>query len=218
MALPKPQKTESKVWPKHPDGTHQLALADVIYLGHRITTTTVKDKVTGEKREESYPQERVALVWQSMECEPGTATRFELMNEFTWTASDRGNLWKFLGPWLGPFATKEAFEAIMEGLDGRVGENVVATIAHNPGKQDPSKVYVNVETVGKLMKGMQPFAVAGYVRKEHWTKKADGYKADHAAFLADRASRADAVKSPTQGMDEFPAALDDGAEDTDLPF
>ena len=215
MALPKPQKNESKEWPKHEAGTFQLALADVIYLGHRVTKNF---------KQETVAQERVALIWQSMECEPGTADRFELATEFTYSAHEKANLRKFLAPWIGPFANDAAAEAAITSLDGRIGENVLATIAHNPGKQDPSKVYVNVETVGKLMKGMQPFAVASYTRKDYWTKKIADYAAAYTAFLADRAkaaevqaANAEAFPKPAQGMDEFPAALEDDG-DQSLPF
>ena len=215
MALPKPQKNESKEWPKHEAGTFQLALADVIYLGHRVTKNF---------KQETVAQERVALIWQSMECEPGTADRFELATEFTYSAHEKANLRKFLAPWIGPFANDAAAEAAITSLDGRIGENVLATIAHNPGKQDPSKVYVNVETVGKLMKGMQPFAVAGYSRKEYWTKKIADYAAAYTAFLTDKgkakeeaAVNAEKFPAAAQGLDEFPAALEDDG-DQSLPF
>ena len=215
MALPKPQKNESKEWPKHEAGTFQLALADVIYLGHRVTKNF---------KQETVAQERVALIWQSMECEPGTADRFELATEFTYSAHEKANLRKFLAPWIGPFANDAAAETAITSLDGRIGENVLATIAHNPGKQDPSKVYVNVETVGKLMKGMQPFAVAGYSRKEYWTKKIADYAAAYTAFLTDKgkakeeaAVNAEKFPAAAQGLDEFPAALEDDG-DQSLPF
>lgn len=216
MALPKPQKNESKEWPKHEAGTFQLALADVIYLGHRVTKNF---------KQETVAQERVALIWQSMECEPGTADRFELATEFTYSAHEKANLRKFLAPWIGPFANDAAAEAAITSLDGRIGENVLATIAHNPGKQDPSKVYVNVETVGKLMKGMQPFAVASYTRKDYWTKKIADYAAAYTAFLTDKgkakeeaAVNAEKFPGAAPGLDEFPAALDAGNDEDPLPF
>lgn len=215
MALPSPKRSENKVWPKHPDGTWQLALADVIYLGFRVNTD--------EKTKKRYPQERAALIWQSMECEPGTATRFELASELTWTISDRGNLRKLLAPWLGPFPNDAAFEAVMRTLDSRIGENVLATITHNPSKTDASKVYVNVSAVGKLMKGMQPFLVAGYTRRDYWTKKIAEYAAAHAAWLAEQqqtaateAANGERFPAAGGGLDERPAALDEPEDD--LPF
>ncbi len=215
MALPKPQQHDSKVWPKHEPGTFQLALADVIYLGSRVTENFQKERVA---------QERVALVWQSMECEPGTATRFELANEFTYSAHEKANLRKFLAPWLGPFANDAAAEAAIVSLDSRIGENVLGTIAHNPGRKDPSKTYVNVETVGKLMRGQQPFLVAGYTRRDYWAKKIAQYATDYAAFLAEREATkgreaANAAKFPGAGggLDQRPAALD-AEEEFDLPY
>lgn len=215
MALPKPQRNESKVWPKHEAGTFQLALADVIYLGHRVTTNFQKEEVA---------QERVALVWQSLECEPGTANRFELASEFTYSAHEKANLRKFLSPWLGPFASDAEAEAAIVSLDSRLGQNVLATITHNPSKTDPNKVYVNVTTVGKLMKNMVPFAVATYTRRDYWTKKIAEYQTAHAAWLAKQAdgkareaANADAFPAAAGGLDDFPAALEDDGGDS-LPF
>lgn len=214
MALRPPKRSENKVWPKHPDGTWQLALADVIDLGTRITTNFQQQRV---------PQDRVALVWQSMECEPGTATRFELASEFTYSAHEKANLRKFLSPWLGPFTTDAEAEAAMMSLDSRLGQNVLATIVHNPSKTDASKVYVNVSAVGKLMKGMQPFLVAGYTRRDYWTKKIAEYAAAHAAWLAEQqqtaateAANGERFPAAGGGLDQRPAALDEPEDD--LPF
>lgn len=214
MALRPPKRSENKVWPKHPDGTWQLALADVIDLGTRITTNFQQQRV---------PQDRVALVWQSMECEPGSATRFELASEFTYSAHEKANLRKFLAPWLGPFTTDAEAEAAMMSLDSRLGQNVLATITHNPSKTDASKVYVNVSAVGKLMKGMQPFLVAGYTRRDYWTKKIAEYAAAHAAWLAEQqqtaateAANGERFPAAGGGLDQRPAALDEPEDD--LPF
>lgn len=210
MALPKPTSNEKKDWPKHEPGMFQLALADVIYLGKRIT----ENFTTHEK----YPQERIALVWQSMECEPGTPKRFELATEFTYTLSDKGNLRKFLAPWLGPFATDADAEKAITGLDAKIGANVMATIVHNPGKRDPGKVFVNVATVGPLPKKMEPFAVATYTRNPFWQKKIDQYAADYAAFMAEQPKKEEAK---AQSFADFPKGLEDGGAtdgEDELPF
>ena len=215
MSLPDPDR-QKRVYPKHPGGSYQLALADVIYLGFRITEDG--------KTKERYPQERVALVLQSMECEPGTANRFALAREFTFTASERGNLRQFLDPWLGPFTSDEHAKTVIKGLDGRVWENGLFSVVHAPARDGSGKVFVNVATAGKLVRGMEPFRVASYTRSDYWTKKIAQYATDHAAFLAEREATkgrevANAAKFPGAGggLDQRPAALD-AEEPDDLPF
>lgn len=210
MALP-PLDNTTRVYPKHPDGSYQLALADVVSLGHRITEDT--------KAKERYPQARVSLVFQSMECEPGTATRFVLSREFTYTANERGNLRQFLNPWLGPFKDDDHAKQVISTLDERVGENGLFSVVHAPAKDGSGKVFVNLSTAGKLVKGMQPFPVAGYTRAEYFAKWAAQYAADCAAFRAERQATA---AQEGQNFKDFPAALatpaagDHGADD--LPF
>lgn len=175
MSLPRPQ-TSDQARPKHPAGTFQVALADIVLLGKRITT----DRKKGDR----YPQERIVLLWQSLECLPDSSQRFDLATEFTWTLSERGNLRQFLAPWLGPFANDAVAEAALTGLDTQIGRNALATIVHNTARDGSGRVYVNIETIGPLMKGMPPFALAGYTRHPYWAKRTEQYAADYAAFLA----------------------------------
>lgn len=211
MALPDMDNTK-RVYPKHPDGSHQLALADVIFLGKRVTEDG--------KTKERYLQPRVALVLQSMECEPGTANRFTLSREFTYTDSDRGNLRQFLNPWLGPFKDDAHAKQVITTLDERVGENGLFSVVHESAKDGSGKVYVNVQTAGKLVKGMQPFRVAAYLRPEYFAKKMATYAADRTAFEAER--QVTAAKEG-QNFEDFPAALAQpaaggGPVADDLPF
>lgn len=203
--LPRPEPTGTPR-PKHPAGTHQIALADLVLLGKKIAT----DRKSGNR----YPQERIALIFQSMECLPDSAERFTLSEEFTWTFAEKGNLWKFLAPWLGPWPTAAAAEAALTGLDSQIGRNALATIAHNAARDGSGKVFVNIQTVGPLMKDMKPFAVAGYTRSPYWAKRTEQYAADYAAFLAQQ--RTTPSKAAELAYDDVPPALVE--PEPDLPF
>lgn len=197
--LPKPEQKSTKVWPKHPAGTHQLALADVIYLGRRVS------EWKGVRR----AQERVALIWQSQEFEPGTPQRFELASEFTYSVYETAALRAFLNRWIGPFDNEAAAEAALVSLDKRIGDNVTGTITHEKSK-DGTKTYVNVDAVSPPMKGMTSFPVVGYERRLYWTDKTAKYATDYAMFLAEQKKEASAQ---AQRTDEFSETAGDAWED-----
>lgn len=207
MALPRPEQKESKQYPKHPAGAYQLILADVIYLGHRIH----------EWKKVRKPQERVALIWQSLELHPDKPERFELANEFTYSVFDRASLRAFLEGWLGAFKSEAEAEAALVSLDTRIGENVIGTVVHKPSA-DGTKTYVNVKGVSPLMKGMQKQEIVAYTRQKFWAEKIEKYQADYALWTAEQ--DVEAAKGAERFQD-VPAALQAGqAEDDDdsLPF
>lgn len=215
MPLPAPQSADKKQFPKHPEGSAQIVLADVFYLGHRI----IKEFGTDHEK----PQERAVLIFQSAELDP-SGKRFELAQEFTWSSHEKANLRKFLAPWIGPFASDTIAKQVLMSLDSQIGLNGIANIVHNPSKTDPDKVYVNIASVGKPMKGMQPIQVEGYTRNEYWEKKRAQYAADVQAWeqkkLAAQAGyNAATAKEKVEAGDfsDFPAALPEGVEE-DLPF
>lgn len=202
MALPTPTKS-TKEFPRHPAGSYQLILADVIYLGHRTTEWKGTEKA----------QERVALVWQSLEIEPDANARFELANEFTYSVSPKANLRGFLEGWLGAFPNDDAATAALVGLDGKIGANVIGAIIHVPS-QDGTKTYVNIKSVAPLMKGMQPQQIAGYTRRDYWGKRITEYADAYTAFLAKQAAQKEATAT---ALEDFPKALESD-DDSDLPF
>ena len=204
MALPKPAPRDTKVWPKHPAGSFQLLLADVIYLGPRVT----------EWKGTRKAQERVAFIWQSLELEPEAHKRFELATEFTYSVYDRATLRGFLETWLGAFGSEAEAEAALTSIDKRVGENVIGTIVHKKS-EDGKKVYVNVTAVSPLMKGMQPQSVVGYDRNKFWTEKTAKYHADYHLWLAEQQQE---EAAEAERFSEVPAALQDVGSEQDLPF
>jgi len=214
MALPKPEQKESKQYPKHPAGAYQLILADVIYLGHRIH----------EWKKVRKPQERVALIWQSLELHPDKPERFELANEFTYSVFDRASLRAFLEGWLGTFTSEAAAEAALVDLDKRIGENVIGTIVHKQSA-DGTKTYVNVQSVmGWERAKKSPFyanivkqELVGYTRQKFWAEKIEKYQADYALWTAEQ--DVEAAKGAERFQD-VPAALQAGQaeDDDDLPF
>lgn len=205
MALPKPAPRDTKEWPRHPAGTFQLLLADVIYLGHRVT----------EWKGTRKAQERIAFIWQSLELEPERHTRFELATEFTYSVFDRATLRGFLETWLGAFQSEADAEAALTSIDQRVGENVIGTIVHKKS-EDGKKLYVNVTAVSPLMKGMQPQAVVGYERNKFWTEKTAKYHADYHLWLAEQAQQ---EAADAERFSEVPASLSEPEDDgSPLPF
>lgn len=206
MPLPTPE-SKTKVWPRHPAGSYQIVLADVIYLGKRIK----------EWNKERFPQERLATVWQSLEIEPGTeARRFELAAEFTYSAHEKAKLRAFLNRWIGPFQNDEEAKQAVINLDSRIGHNAIGTVTQSPARDGSGKVFVSVEAVAPLMKGMVPQAVVGYERRKYWTDKIAKYAADYQMWLADQDKEQAAQE---ERLEDFPAALQgDGADSSDLPF
>ena len=210
MALPAPTRNtsgEHKDFPKHPKGLHPFVLVDVIYLGYRA----------GEWKGKPKASEKVALVVQSKKLRED-GKRFELSTELTYSDFENANLVKLLSPWLGPFTNDAERTAAVTGLDGMVGQCGLMTVQREPGKKDPTKTYANIVGFAPLMEGMEPFAAQDYTRAEFWAKKIAEYADGYAKFLAAQSSKVDAVKSTPQGLDEFPAALDDGTDDSDLPY
>lgn len=210
MALPKPQTRDKKVWPKHPAGTHQFALADVIVLGRRPKVYQGKTKI----------EERIALVVQSRKTEPESGQRFLLSAEFTYSTFEGSNLYKFLKPWLGPFPNEAAAEAVITTLDERIGTNLLGTVEHSLARDGSGTVFVNLVSAAPLMEDQVPFAVAEYKRSDYWAKKTARYAEEYAAYLASppkEAANAEKFPGAAQGLDEFPAALDAG-NDEELPY
>ena len=197
-----PPATGGKTFPKHPEGSYRIVLVDALRLGLAVKTFGKDTKLV----------DKVVLLFQSEELqEDGRA--FELAAEFTYSASDKATLPKFLGKWLGLSTASDVDRGkLVSEIPAYIGRSGIGTVTQNAVGD---KVYVNLTAVAPLMKGMAKLApTTDYTRNEYWAKKKDRYAEEVAAYL--KAAEAKAEAPPTD-FDDVPGPLDKSNEN-DLPF
>lgn len=180
----------------HPEGQFAMVCVDVVDLGLKV------DSFEGN----TFESPKVALVFVSGERHTDEQKSLMLVTvEMTNSASDRGNLRKFLESWRGKSYTPEQINAGLP-LHKLSGNAALVSIEHVLTKR--GKQFAKVRSISPLPKGMAaPDATipAEYVRPKFLTDKKAEYAAAVAKFRGNGGNKEPAL----------PAAED---EDDDLPF
>jgi hypothetical protein len=132
-----------------PDGGHSAACVDVVDLG------IVRSTWEGEERS-THKCRIVFCIAETME----DGRQFTVGRQFTASLHEKAGLRKFLESWRGRPFTKEE----LTGFDTEqlIGAPAVIQVVHTPRA---GKVYANIDSVMKLMKGVARVAPDGkYVR------------------------------------------------------
>ena len=154
-----------KQFPIHPQGPVPAIVADVFNLG-----TRVKDW-QGVKSLKPM----VAVVFQTSELrEDGKP--FELAREFVKSFSEKANLFKFVGQFLGKKLTPfEKFD-----LGKLRGQPCNVTVIHETGKD--GKVRAQVGSPMPLMKGQIAPTLTAYTRAPYWAERMARYALESEQF------------------------------------
>lgn len=202
--LPSGSQSSGEPRPLHPAGSVQLVLADVIDLGQKV------------KRFPGSPdtlKPSIALVFQSSKLKPDSKHRFELSQEFTYSAHENALLRKLVGTWLGETMTDDRARHVIGNLADLVGRAGIGAVVHAV-KGD--KTYVNISSLQPLMDGMVPLTVEGYSRAPYWEKRKASLRAEAEAFLQQQQATVAKEAANLSDFSEPPAGLDTGNDD--LPF
>jgi hypothetical protein len=159
----------------HPEGQFRAVCVDVVDKG--LVETTWQGKTRS--------QHKIRVVFQTEEQmpdgKPAMASR-----SFTLSLGEKSALRPFLEAWRGRKFTGEELAGF--DVEKLIGAGAVIQIVH---EHKGDKVYDNITSIMKLMKGMEALKVRDYVRVQ------------------------DRVPVGAGSFEEPPAALD---EDDDLPF
>ena len=119
-----------------------------------IEIGTIEETYNGETKK----AKKVQLTWE-------LPTEMEIFNEdhgyepyvvsktYTLSMHEKSNMRKDLESWRGKGFTET--EAARFDITKLLGVPCLLTVTHQPGKQDPSKSYVIVSAISKLMKGQE---------------------------------------------------------------
>ena len=129
-----------------PAGTHMARCIGMIEIG-TVTTTFMDDEKILQK---------VSITWELPEelavfNEEKGEQPFVVSKEYTLSMHEKSNLRKDLESWRGRGYTAE--EAKHLDITSVLGQPCLLTIIHQPGRNDPSKMYPKIENVSKLVKG-----------------------------------------------------------------
>jgi hypothetical protein len=141
----KPEGTEfAKVEP----GTYIARCYSMIEIGH------VETEFNGEKKK----VHKVNLTWELPEekavfNEDKGPEPYVVSKTYTLSMHEKATLRKDLESWRGKGFTE--LEAARFDITKLLGQPCILSIVHQPGKSDPSKTYVVVTSISKLMKGQE---------------------------------------------------------------
>jgi hypothetical protein len=141
----KPEGTEfAKVEP----GTYIARCYSMIEIGH------VETEFNGEKKK----VHKVNLTWELPEekavfSEDKGPEPYVVSKTYTLSMHEKATLRKDLESWRGKGFTE--LEAARFDITKLLGQPCILSIVHQPGKSDPTKTYVVVTSISKLMKGQE---------------------------------------------------------------
>lgn len=166
--------TESKFKP-HPDGQYVGQCVDTIDLGEHVHTFAGDD---------SYLEQRCALVFRTGEKNPDTGEYIDVNKEFTVSMGDRANLRKFLEQWRGKAYTVDQIKAGVS-LDRLTGNPGLLTIAQKPNKAG-TRIYAEITACVGIPKQMASSVAQydDYERADFWQTRKAEYAAEVAKFRA----------------------------------
>lgn len=137
MYLPEPN--ESNFTPP-PAGTHLAVCTRIIDLGTQKTTYQGETKV----------QHKLMLTWELPDEQMEDGRPFTISKRYTWSMSDKATLRKHLEAWRGQAFKPSDFGPGGFDLKNVLGKGCVLSITQD---EKDGKVYANIASVGKLMKG-----------------------------------------------------------------
>jgi hypothetical protein len=143
MYIPKPN--ESSEFANAPAGTHLALCYRFIDLGTQ--ETNFLDSAGNKKM-----AHKVLIGWELPDELMDNGKPFVVQQRYTWSMSDKANLRKDLESWRGKSFEDKDFGPGGFNVKNVLGKPCVLTIVH---KEDGGKVYANIASVGKPMKGMQ---------------------------------------------------------------
>ncbi len=139
MKLPKPEETNFE---KAPAGSHIAVCYRVIDLGTQTRTWEGSEKQVRE----------LMLGWEIQGEAMESGERFAIHERYTFSSAKKANLRKVLESWRGQPFTDEDFADGGFDVSKLLGAPCMLTVIH---KESNGKVYANVQSVAKLMKGVE---------------------------------------------------------------
>ena len=141
-------KPEGNDFAKVEPGTYMARCYSMVELGH------IDTEFNGEKKK----AHKVMLTWELPEemavfNEDKGPEPYSVSKTYTLSMHEKSTLRKDLESWRGKGFTE--LEAAKFDITKLLGVPCLLTITHQPGKQDPTKTYVTVSSISRLMKGQQ---------------------------------------------------------------
>lgn len=99
-------------------------------------------------------QRKVVISWELCDELMDDGKPFIVSKRYTWSMSDKANLRHDLEGWRGKAFSPEDFGENGFNTKKLIGQPCTLTITHT--QKPDGKVYANVASVGKIMKGLQP--------------------------------------------------------------
>jgi len=129
-------------------GTYVARCYSMIEIG------TVETEYLGEKKK----SHKVNITWElptetAIFHEDRGPEPFVVSKTYTLSMHEKSNLRKDLESWRGKGYTEE--EAKRFDITKLIGQPCILSVIHQPGKADPSKNYVVISSISKLMKGQE---------------------------------------------------------------
>lgn len=186
--------SESK-FKAHPDGQYVGQCVDTIDLGEHVHTFAGDD---------SYLEQRCALVFRTGEKNPDTGEFIDVNKEFTVSMGDRANLRKFLEQWRGRAYTPEQVKAGVS-LDKLTSNHGLLTIAQKQNKAG-TRTYAEITACVGVPEMMKSTATSytNYTRAEFWATRKAEYAAEVAKFRAATAALPADEEAPPVDDDDLP--------------
>lgn len=179
--------SEGGTYTPHPEGQFRAVCVDVVEM-HNVPT-------------EFGPKNKVRLVFQTEEPladgRPAMASA-----SFNASLNEKSRLRPFLEAWRGRKFTPEELKGF--DLEVLLGAGAVLQIQHT---EKSGKVYDNITSIMRLMKGMTALEPRDYIRKKD--RPMDGTNGNgHSA----------PASAPAGGLDDIPEPLQLDDDDDGLPF
>jgi len=166
--------TESK-YKAHEEGQYVAQCVDTINLGEHVHSFAGDD---------SYIEQRCALVFRTGEKNSETGEYIDVNKEFTVSMSDRSNLRKFLEQWRGKAYTADQIKTGV-ALDKLTGNHALLTIAQKPNKAG-TRIYSEITAQVGIPKMMVSTVTnyTDYALAEFWATRKAEYATEVARFRA----------------------------------
>ena len=124
-----------------PAGTHLAICTRIIDLGTQASHFSGKETF----------KHKIMLTWELPDEKMKDGRPFTISQRYTWSCDKKANLRKHLEGWRGKAFEEKDFGPGGFNIQKILGLGCVLTISHS---ENDGKVYANVTSVGKLMKGM----------------------------------------------------------------
>ena len=204
------QKPEHTEFAKVEPGTYMARCISMIEIGH-VTT-----EFNGEKKK----VHKVMLTWELPEelavfNEDKGPEPYVVSKTYTLSMHEKSTLRKDLESWRGKGFTE--LEAAKFDITKLLGVPCLLTVTHQPGKTDPTKTYVVVASISRLMKGQEcppPVNPSKVLSFDDFDWSVYEGLSD---YMKDRIKESDefkALQEPAMVRDE----QDNGVNGDDLPF